>query len=355
MVHFILRGIFLVMASFVAAMYGVRTFSMQGHQWKILATVGVALLISLGLVLLDLYTPRKRLSEISGAFLGLIVGMLAAYGLTFPVDYFGVLFPSTVPEGLIEGIKVFVGVICVFGAISLILQTKDDFRFVVPYVEFAKQHRGHRPLIMDTSAIIDGRIVDVARTQILSGYVSVPRFVLNELQTIADSSDRLKRARGRRGLDILADMQRLTEIDVNIDDVQIDGATVDQMLVNYCQETHARLVTADFNLAKVATVRGVDVINLNDIADALRPVVLPGERLEVQLIKPGESAGQGVGYRDDGTMVVVDHGRDHIGQTVTIIVTSMLQTSAGRMVFGRMKSAADDAEATEDGPSKTDG
>ena len=341
MVQFILRGVFLVMASAVAALYAVRTFYVPGEQWKIVITVVVALAIALVLIVADLSTPRKSLSELSGAFLGLLVGMLAAYGLTFPVDYVATLFPTLLPDELIEGIKVFVGVICVFGAVSLILQTKDDFRFVIPYVEFSKQLRGQRPMVMDTSAIIDGRIVDVAKTQILSGYVVVPRFVLTELQTIADSGDKLKRARGRRGLDILAEMQNLTEIDVTIEEVDDEQTTVDQMLVNYCVEHQARLVTTDFNLAKVARVRSVDVINLNDMADALKPIVLPGERLDIQIIKPGESPGQGVGYREDGTMVVVDHGKDHIGQTVRIVVTSMLQTSAGRMVFGKLDDQAD--------------
>ncbi len=336
MVQFILRGLFLIMASAVAALYAVRTFVEAGEQWKIIATVAVALAIAGLLILLDLKTPKKRLSEVSGVFLGLVVGMLAAYALSFLVKYVSVLFGEVVPPELVKGIEVFLGVICIFGAISLILQTKDDFRFVIPYVEFAKQIRGNRPIVLDTSAIIDGRIADIAETQVLSGAVIVPKFVLTELQTISDSSDKLKRARGRRGLDILAQIQRSTKIEVSVEDADVEGPTVDQKLVNLSHDLHARLVTTDFNLAKVARVRGVDVINVNDLADALRPVVLPGEQMVVEVIKPGESHSQGVGYQEDGTMVVVENGRDHIGQTVNIVVTSMLQTAAGRMVFGKV-------------------
>ncbi|MFA7236721.1 MAG: TRAM domain-containing protein [Phycisphaeraceae bacterium] len=336
MIQFILRGLFLLMAAVVAALYAVTTFGKPGDELKILATMAVPLFVAGTLILIDVLTPRKKLSAVSGVFLGLIVGMLAAYAMSFLVTYVGILFPA-VPSELLQGIQVFLGVICVFGAVSLILQTKDDFRFIIPYVEFTKQIRGPRPMILDTSAVIDGRILDIAQTQILTGLLIVPRFVLNELQTISDSADKLKRARGRRGLDILTKLQNHPLIDVSIEDAQVDGATVDQMLITLSDDLHARLLTTDFNLAKIAEVRGVDVININKLAEALRPVLLPGEELNVQLIKPGESPTQGVGYLEDGTMIVVEHGRPHLGSVVPITVTSVLQTSAGRMIFGRLK------------------
>ncbi|HEX7008419.1 MAG TPA: PIN domain-containing protein, partial [Phycisphaeraceae bacterium] len=221
--------------------------------------------------------------------------------------------------------------------ISLVLQTKDDFRFVIPYVEFAKQIRGNRPTLLDTSVIVDGRVLDIVQTKVMQGLLVVPKFVLNELQAIADSADKLRRARGRRGLEILQKLQECPIVDVSIEetDPAEEGATVDQKLILLAQRLQARIMTNDYNLNKVATLRGVDVINLNDLAKAMRPVVLPGEHLSVKVVKPGEGPAQGVGYLEDGTMVVVEGGRHHLGQEVNLVVTSTLQTSAGRMIFGR--------------------
>jgi uncharacterized protein YacL len=336
MVHLLVRGLFLISAAAVAALYAVRTFTNVGDEWKIVLTVVAALAVSGLLTIIDTVTPRKKLSAIAGVFLGVIVGSIIAYALSFLVEYVDVLFPEQIPQELIEGIKLFIGVLCVFVSISLILQTRDDFRFVIPYVEFAKQIRGTRPMLLDSSAIIDGRILDIAETQILQGLLIVPKFVLNELQTIADSSDRIKRARGRRGLEIVGKLQNHPQVELAIEDAEAEGATVDQKLVAMAHDMHARLITTDYNLNKIAQLRGVDVVNLNDLANAMRPVVLPGETMGVQVIKPGESAGQGVGYLDDGTMVVVEQGRDRIGQSVNLVVTSVLQTSAGRMIFGRV-------------------
>ena len=336
MVQFLLRGLFLVMIAAVAALYAVRTFTAIGDELKIVATIAGAMCIGVALIAVDVRTPRKKLSAISGVFLGLIVGMLATWALSYLVQYVAFIFEDAIPPVLVQGTIVFVGVICVFAAISLILQTKDDFRFVIPYVEFAKLIRGPRPMVLDTSAIIDGRILDIAETQILTGLIVVPRFVLNEMQTIADSADRLKRARGRRGLDILTKLQNNPVVDVSLEDAEPAGNTVDQKLVSLAQELHGRLVTTDFNLTKISQVRGVDVININTLAEAMRPVVLPGEAMSVKLIKPGESPGQGVGYLDDGTMVVVEQGRAMLGESVDVTVTSVLQTSAGRMIFGRI-------------------
>jgi uncharacterized protein YacL len=206
-------------------------------------------------------------------------------------------------------------------------------------VEFAKQTKGNRPMLLDTSVIIDGRIADICETRISETELVVPRFVLKELQLIADSGDKLKRNRGRRGLDVLNKMQLNDKIDIQIMDVTMDRKdakhTVDEMLVELAVKINGRVVTNDYNLNKIAQLRGVTVINVNDLANALRPVFLPGERLEVKIIRPGDEAGQGVGYLDDGTMVVVEGARDSIGESVAIAVTSSLQTSAGRMLFGR--------------------
>jgi len=237
-------------------------------------------------------------------------------------------------------IKVLLGVSAVFMCISFVLQTKDDFRFIIPYVEFARDAKGPRPLLLDTSAIIDGRIADIADTQILESEMVVPRFVLAELQTIADSDDKLKRNRGRRGLDVLNRLQNSRKIEIRILESRQDADAppdVDAQLLELAQKSQGRIITTDYNLNKVAQLRGVDVINVNDLANALKPVVLPGEELRVKIVKPGEESGQGVGYLDDGTMVVAEGGRDCVGHEIAIVVTSMLQTSAGRMIFGRLQ------------------
>lgn len=194
--------------------------------------------------------------------------------------------------------------------------------------------------ILDTSVIIDGRIADICKTGFVKGPVLIPGFVLQELQHIADSSDVLKRNRGRRGLDILNRMRREPGLTVEVWEEDFEnGGEVDQKLVRLAQELNAEIITNDFNLNKVAELQGVKVLNINELANALKPVVLPGEEMVVQLIRDGKETGQGVGYLDDGTMIVVENGKKFVGQTVTVLVTSVLQTAAGRMIFARLKSA----------------
>lgn len=305
----------------------------------IIGFVGAALIV----VALDLLIPRKSLSAISGLFFGLVVGLVVAYGLSLIID----LLATVAGDGdmdrsalaLVNAVKLAMGVTCCYLAVSFIMQTKDDVRFVIPYVEFAKETKGARPLVLDTSVIIDGRIADIAETRIIESEFIVPRFVLHELQSIADSPDKLKRVRGRRGLDMLNKLQGNEKIWIRILEVEpsrsAPNASVDEMLIDLALQLNGRVVTNDFNLSKLAQLRGVTIININDLANALKPVVLPGESLSVKVIKPGEEIGQGVGYLDDGTMVVAEGCRDRIGEVVQLAVTSVLQTSAGRMIFGR--------------------
>ncbi|MBB6451430.1 uncharacterized protein YacL [Geomicrobium halophilum] len=192
--------------------------------------------------------------------------------------------------------------------------------------------------IFDTSVIIDGRIADVCRTGFLEGTVVIPKFVLDELQHIADSSDALKRNRGRRGLDILNQIQKELPVQVKIEDIDFeDIQAVDSKLVKLAQTTSGIVVTNDFNLNKVCDLQGVAVLNINDLANAVKPVVLPGEDMSVQVIKDGKEEDQGVGYLDDGTMIVIEDGRSYIGHQIDVVVTSVLQTSAGRMIFAKPK------------------
>jgi uncharacterized protein YacL len=218
------------------------------------------------------------------------------------------------------------------------MQTKDDFRFIIPYVEFAKEVKGIKPYILDTSVVIDGRIADVVETNILDNQLIMPRFVLAELQSIADSGDKMRRARGRRGLDILNRLRNNKQLEFKIYDREhpdMADQPVDMKLVLLAKHLEAKVITGDYNLNKVARLHNVQVVNLNDLANALKPIFLPGERVQVKVVKTGEEAHQGVGYLDDGTMIVIENGRNYVGQEVAITVTSVLQTSAGRMIFGR--------------------
>ncbi len=231
--------------------------------------------------------------------------------------------------------KVLIGIILCYLSVSVVLTTKDDFRLVIPYVEFAKQVRGVRPLLVDTSALIDGRINDLGQTGFFDAPIIVPRFVIDELQTLADSSDRLKRSRGRRGLDMVAKLQSNPYLDVTIDDPIVEGLSVDKMLIELARTQKLRILTTDYNLKKVAHIHGVAVLNVNDLANTLKAAVAPGEALEVQIVKVGENPSQGVGYLPDGTMVVIEEGAERIGETVSATVTNSLQTSAGRMIFAK--------------------
>ena len=193
------------------------------------------------------------------------------------------------------------------------------------------------PKLLDTSVIIDGRVADVVKAGFLEGPLVVPRSVLNELQRIADSSDTLRRNRGRRGLDILHRLQQELQAVQIMDDPKDPGLDVDSLLITMAKQLHGWIVTNDFNLNKVAELQGIKVLNINELAQSLRPIVLPGEELVVQVVKDGKEAGQGIGYLDDGTMVVVEGGKKYIGEKSDVVVTSVLQTVAGRMIFGRPK------------------
>jgi len=303
------------------------------------ALLGVALLV----ISLDIFIPRKSLGTISGTFFGLLVGFLFAYGMSLIVNMVADVVRTDPDSVTVNAIRMAIGVICCYLSVSFVLQTKDDVRFVIPYVEFAKQSKGVKPLVLDTSVIIDGRIADISETRIIETEMIVPRFVLLELQAIADSGDKLKRTRGRRGLDMLNKLQTSENVDIQILDVEVmrssTDAGVDELLIDLAMELGGKVVTNDYNLNKIAQLRGVTVININDLANALKPVVLPGEAMSIKVIKPGEEVGQGVGYLEDGTMVVVEGGREHIGRTIGLSVTSVLQTSAGRMIFGRAEGA----------------
>jgi len=303
----------------------------------------VGLVVTILAILVEWLTPKKTLSALAGIFFGLLVGMLISWAMSRVLEMLNLLFFKLEADTL-QMVTWLMGVCICYLTISLVIRTKDDVRFVIPYIEFSRQTKGLRPLVLDTSVIIDGRIADIAETKLFDAPLIVPRFVLNELQLIADSPEKIKRNRGRRGLDMLNKLQNSTIVEVKIDDTPPpgieDNAGVDQKLIAFTKNCDGRLVTNDFNLNKVATLRGVDVININDLANALKTVTLPGETMRVKIIRLGEEPTQGVGYLDDGTMVVVEGANNKIGQTISFTVTSSLQTSAGRMIFGKFENGA---------------
>jgi uncharacterized protein YacL len=344
MIMWILRGFFgamIISVAYLAFKYFVRSPN-EDFTGGIFAFFGVLALGSL-VVATDVLVRNKQITTLSaiyaGLLLGLLLGGLFSYAL---MPFFSDDMRS--PPLIVRGLSVLITVIFCYVVTSTLLQTKDEFRFIIPYVEFSKQLKGNKPLVLDTSVIIDGRIADICDTRIIDNKMIVPRFVLQELQGIADSSDKLKRNRGRRGLDVLKRMQSNPKVELQIHEANIpelrDVQRVDERLVVFAKAMSARVVTNDFNLNKIAQLQGVDVINLNEVANALKTVALPGENLVVKLVKAGDQIGQGIGYLDDGTMVVVEGGRGNIGQEVILVVTSVLQTPAGRMIFGRLDNPA---------------
>jgi len=273
-------------------------------------------------------------TDLVAAVTGLVLGLLIAVLLSFPLS----LLPSPFRELLPMIAAVIFGLL----GMSTLISRRRDFaqlfsgRLPLRSSEAPAALLDERSVLLDTSVIIDGRIADISRTGFLSGTMLVPRFVLNELQHIADSSDALRRNRGRRGLDILNRMQKDTARPLRITDMDVDEIReVDDKLIALAKRLKCPVLTNDYNLNRVAEIQGVTVLNVNELANAVRLVFLPGESMRIEIIQEGKEVGQGVGYLDDGTMIVVEEGRRYIGDTINVIVTKVLQTAAGRMIFAR--------------------
>ncbi|MCF3943848.1 PIN/TRAM domain-containing protein [Oceanobacillus alkalisoli] len=275
--------------------------------------------------------------------LGMIVGLVIAYLVTMPLQDINIQVFSQVLPIFITIILGYLGFRVGFRRreeFSSLLRTgkKDKLKETTDQGDADSEDEMPKPKILDTSVIIDGRIADICSTGFLEGTLVIPQFVLGELQHIADSSDALKRNRGRRGLDVLNRIQKELPITVEIYEGDFEEiAEVDSKLIKLAKVTDGIVVTNDFNLNKVCDLQRVPVLNINDLANAVKPVVLPGEELVVQVIKDGKEQRQGIAYLDDGTMIVVEEGRDYIGKTIEVIITSVLQTSAGRMIFAKPK------------------
>lgn len=304
--------------------------------------IGVLFGLGMGGIIVGIeYSIRKfSLKHFASAIIGLVLGMLVALLIkailqTLPAPIFS-NDPQT-SKHIQEGILVINVIVFVYLGMVISLRASDQLNFLIPATK-AGGDGGQKNVVVDTSVIIDGRVADIAETGFLEGHMIIPRFVLKELQLIADSSDPLKRARGRRGLDILNRIQKDPKISVKIQETDFpDIQGVDAKLVKMAKLTGAKIFTNDYNLNKLAEFQQVEVLNINDLANALKPVILPGETMNIRIVREGKEPGQGVAYLDDGTMVVVNNGRNKIGQKLDVAVSSVLQTSAGRMIFAELK------------------
>ncbi len=344
-VDFIARIIGMV-ALFVGGFYiGIILGESAGDQPQLWAIIFGLVGALMGLVVTPFLTTRPirnirtQITQVSvrtmvAGLIGLIVGLIIAALVAFPLSLLPTPFSQLLP---------FVGVILFsYLSVTIFVMRQNEIigllgsRFSSGLKESAPNEADSQVVLLDTSVIIDGRIADIARTGFISGAMLVPSFVLNELQHIADSSDGLRRQRGRRGLDILNRLQKDPMISFRISDLDVEGVkNVDDKLVILAKQLRCQILTNDYNLNRVAELQGVAVLNINELANAVKTVFLPGETLEVNVIQEGKEAGQGVGYLDDGTMVVVEEGKDYIDSLIQVTVTKVLQTAAGRMIFAR--------------------
>ena len=316
--------------TFCAAIGAIASSELQGGMWP---GVVIGLLLGLVVVLIDRLLKGFSLRAFSSATFGLLLGWVFAKLLS--ASQILIYLPPTTQWAI--GLVVY----CTFGYLGMMLamrSNRDEFSLIIPYVRFARETTQHEPLVLDTNVIIDGRIAELCATGFLSRSLIVPRFVLGELQALADSRDPTKRERGRRGLEILNDLQRSRDVELIIhessDDVDLG---VDARLVRTAKVLQASLLTNDQALCQVARLQQVPALNLADLSRALRPVFVVGDEIELALVKEGREQHQAVGYLPDGTMIVVNHARPHLGKTATVIVSSALQTTAGRLIFAELK------------------
>ena len=328
------------------------------RQLELVRPEGIGLFMGFGLALFVMLTETLlknfSIKLIVGGTIGLVVGLGIAFLVSYPLGRFMDSVPMATSIYMVTATMFgYIGVALGSGKISELRSSR--LSFLNPEEEDSEENLPEK--LLDTSALIDGRIADVIETGFLEGVLVVPRFVLNELQGVADSSDSLKRQRGRRGMEVLTRLKETGQAKVKIIDDDASGP-VDQKLVIVARRRKAAILTTDYNLNQIARLQGVKVLNVNRLAQAIRPVVLPGEVFRVKVIKEGKSYGQGVGYLDDGTMVVVENGRDLIGAETDVSVTSVLQTPAGRMVFTEISSGSASEEADsgrEAGPGEAAG
>jgi uncharacterized protein YacL len=320
------------------------SISQLHEQWASYPVLAIGLGLAGGccVIVVDQALKGFSLRGLSAATFGLFIGFVVSYLIGNSV-----LFSFVDYEVKLVG-QIVMYVVCSYLAMVIALRGKDEFNLVIPYVKFMREDKPDRLVLLDTSVIIDGRILDVCASGFLDAILVVPRFVLNELQYIADAGDEVKRARGRRGLEVLQTLQNNPRVEVKIHENDVpEIKEVDGKLVQLAKMLRAEIATNDYNLNRIAELQKVRVLNLNELAKALRPVVLPGEPLAVKLLKEGREPDQALAYLDDGTMVVVARGRSRLGQTVEVVISSVLQTSAGRMAFAELRDPPAESPAAQ--------
>jgi len=288
--------------------------------------------IVFALIIMFFETLARKISlrGLSSAVFGLLLGLIMA---KIMIEPFKLLDLS---EATLSALSIIFTFLFAYLCVTLAFRGRDEFNIVIPYVKFRRQDIKEEGYLLDTSVIIDGRFQEIAKVGFLEGRLIIPRFILHELQKIADSQDPLKRQRGRRGLEILNSLRGTPGIDVKIDEQDVEGRDADSKLVRLAQLLDVKILTTDYNLNRLAELQGVKVLNINELANALKPEFLPGEKLGIKLIREGKEHNQAVGYLDDGTMVVVENSRHLIGKNVDTVVTSVLQTPAGKIVFAKL-------------------
>jgi uncharacterized protein YacL len=331
----VLRAIFVAVSVGIAVLMFGTPMIRQAPAWVPWAVLLVMIALPLAVIGIDSSLRRKDLTVITAIYFGLLVGVFLTYIAVLALTP---ILAANSDNPVASWLPLILGMILCYICTSLLLQTRDDFRFLIPYVEFARDVKGLRPNILDASAIVDGRIADLAETGLFQSRFVVPSFVVDELQQAADSPDKQRRLRGRRGLDVLGMLRDNKTVDIEVlapvNETDSDSSE-EQRVVAMARQLGGRILTNDPNVVKIANVRSMQALNINEIALALKPTFVAGDMLDVRLVKPGEGPGQGVGYLDDGTMVVVEGGRDQIGRLVHASVTSTLQTSAGKLVFAK--------------------
>lgn len=335
----ILRTFFVMVAVGIAVLIFNSPVVRDAPTWVPWAVLLGMIALPLAIIGIDLALRRKDLTVITAIYFGLLIGVFLTYVALLALSP---LMPTGTGHPVLQWLPPILGSVLCYVCTSMLLQTRSDFRFLIPYVEFARDVKGLRPNVLDSTAVIDGRVADLAETGLFQSRFVVPTFIVDELHEAADSSDKGRRARGRRGLDVLAKIRANKLVDLEVLSAENDGdpgSSDESRLVEMARRLGGRILTNDVNLVKAAAVRSVSSININEVALSLRPSFVAGDSFDVRLVKPGEEPGQGVGYLEDGTMVVVEGGRDRIGRTVHASVTSTLQTSAGRLVFARLDHA----------------
>ncbi len=325
-------GLFFLRIFFVLIFTGIG-YSLGGVNSLIYA--GLGFIGGVIIVTFETFTRRASLKGLSSAVFGIILGLIIAWVFSATLDQFH--FPEDFSAEIIQNIKLIVTFIFVYLGMTLGVKGKDEFSLVIPYVKFKRQSQREEAIVVDTSSIIDGRILDIVRTGFIEARFVIPRFVLNELHALADSTDHMKRQKGKRGIEILHSLKKEPKIEVEVSDQNVDSVkSVDEKIIKLAQTTDAEVLTTDYNLNRIAQLQGVKVLNINDLANALKPTFIAGQRFSLKLIKEGKEHNQAVGYLEDGTMVVVENSRRLVGKTVNVEVTSVLQSSSGRIVFTKL-------------------